>query len=374
MRKLFFLLTLTTYINASEPVSEPIQIRVLLNEYDTTKNPSFKINSKEKGQVDVVLKNNTIFARNKKGPLKKIKSNVLNITSKNPIHINNKQYNGVITLNLKPKEKKLYLINKLGLEDYVYAVLRAESYPTWPNDMQKIQAIVSRGYAVRQMLEQKKRKNKIYDIKRTTHHQRYDGNHEYKHLRKAVTDTKNIILTHNKKPALTMFDACCGGSVPARMHGINAPYLARKKPCRYCKNYQLFKWQRKLPVKEFLNYLYKYKPIASKLSKQKKLSDIKVVKSDDAGIVKKLRLYQGPGKSATITGKNLWMSMSNIIRSQNFIIKKLGNNIMISGRGFGHQIGLCQRGARELVRLGWPIKKILAFYYPNTKPARLKAG
>ena len=73
-----------------------------------------------------------------------------------------------------------------------------------------------------------------------------------------------------------------------------------------------------------------------------------------------------------MTGKEFLQSKNNIIRSQNFSIKREQNKIIVNGKGFGHQIGLCQRGARELVRQKWPFRKILNFYFPGTKLAKLK--
>lgn len=289
----------------------------------------------------------------------------------NMITVNGQQYNGLVAIKLVPKEKKLYLLNKLGLENYVYSVLRAESYQSWPHDMQKIQAIVSRTYAVHQMLVQKKRKNPFpYDIKRSNFHQRYPGNHKYHHLWDAVNQTKGTILTHNDYVVLAMFDACCGGSIPANMTGIDfdkAPYLARKEPCQFCKNYGLYQWKRRLSTKDLLTKL------AAKglVSKKHRITGLKITDRDKAGIVHRIEIQQGKRRT-TITGKDLWASMNNIVRSQNFTLKKVNNTIEINGRGFGHQMGLCQRGARELVRNNWDLRNILSFYYPNTKLAKLR--
>jgi stage II sporulation protein D len=329
-------------------------------------------------RLEIIVKNNAFYARNKSnGALKRIKTDTLLFRSKHPIRVTNREYNGIIILQICPKEKKVYLINRLDLEDYVYSVLLAESYPTWPDEMQQIQAIVSRTYAVHQMLAQKKRKHrKPYDIKRNTFHQRYDGNHNYYHLRRAVNETKGLILTYKNNVVLTMFDACCGGSIPAQMRGPNfkvAPYLARTFPCHYCKNYSLYRWKRKLPVQTFLNYLYRYKPIASKLDpKNKTLFSIVNNKTGKSGIVNTVKIQQTEKKYSFISGKDLWMSMPNIIRSQNFVLTKKNQTIFIQGKGFGHQIGLCQRGARELVRRKWSLKKILTFYYPKTTLAKLR--
>ncbi len=59
------------------------------------------------------------------------------------------------------------------------------------------------------------------------------------------------------------------------------------------------------------------------------------------------------------------------IKSFCFNIKKKSGKIIFNGRGFGHHLGLCQWGAREMVRDGWDYKQILAFYYPSTNFMRL---
>ena len=43
----------------------------------------------------------------------------------------------------------------------------------------------------------------------------------------------------------------------------------------------------------------------------------------------------------------------------------------IEGKGHGHHMGLCQWGAREMVRLGWEYEDILEFYYPDTQLMKL---
>ena len=332
-------------------------------------------------KLTIKIYNNKLYARTGKKPFRKINYDKLHIESENHIvTLNGKHYHGVISFILDKKASKLFLVNKLDLEDYVYSVLLAECYQSWPHEMQKIQAIVSRTYGVYQMLQRKRlqhksKKHKLpYDIKCNTFHQQYKGTHDYHHLREAVIETKNLILTYNNDVIITMFDACCGGSVPALMKGLDfslAPYLARTTPCNFCKNYSLYKWKRTIPVWRFLNRLYQDKKISNKLSRHKKLTGIYVSEKDKAGVAQKITLFQGNHKTI-ISSKDLWMCFANKIRSKNFLIKKENNNIIIKGRGFGHQIGLCQRGARELVNREWPVRKILEFYYPNTTLARIK--
>ena len=372
---------------------QPINIKVLLEEYNSNKKNIFNIESKEKlliktvGNKDnnsenrffyqkqklkIVIRNNNIYMQGANGPLKQIhQKEVLIKPAKGVMTLNNQPYQGIISLKFDQKQNKLFLINRLNLEDYVYSVLFYESYQTWPLEMQKVQAVISRTYAIHQIL-QRKRKQK-YDIKRSNFHQRYNGTHKYHHLRQAVNETKGLILTYKNNVALTMFDACCGGGIPANIEGINfskAPYLARTTPCHYCKNYSLYRWKKEIPIDTFINLINSSKYISPKLNNPGKFSDISILKRDKAGLVRTVQLTFSK-KNILITGKDLWASMNKYIRSQSFHIKKLKNSILINGNGFGHQIGLCQRGARELVRKGWPMKKILNFYYPKTSLARL---
>ncbi len=46
--------------------------------------------------------------------------------------------------------------------------------------------------------------------------------------------------------------------------------------------------------------------------------------------------------------------------------------IPLFGRGYGHQVGLCQAGAVELGRRQWSYRQILAFYYSNVALRRLQ--
>ncbi|MBD3272942.1 SpoIID/LytB domain-containing protein [Candidatus Dependentiae bacterium] len=330
-------------------------------------------------KMDVKIEDNKLkipIKKNNKNNLKIINSNELRIHAKDfSIKLNGTPYQGIIILKIIPKENKLFIINKLQLDDYIYSVLVSEIYQTWPHEMQKVQAVVSRTYAIYHMKVNKNRKKRLpYDIKKSNFHQRYNGFHTYDHLKEAIEETKGLIITHNNKIALAMFDACCGSIIPAKMDNLDfkkAPYLARKKSCKFCKNYSLYKWKRIISIDEFLKRLKENINITSKIVGCGKLLRIFVTKKNAAGIVKQVKLICSK-KNIILSGNQIWDSMKNKILSLNFSINKQGDKIVINGKGFGHQIGLCQRGARELVNRGWDFKNIINFYYPGTNFSKLQ--
>jgi len=368
------------------------KIRVLLDEQNSENKNSFLIKS-DKGIIvrpvptttppiflqdktlKITCKNNNLYLTSNDQRYMTQKKELIIKPVSNRFSFNKKTFKGELRLKIDENQKSLYIINNIDLEDYLYSVLRYESYPSWPKDMQKIQAIASRSYAIHCMKQARNKKNKEpFDIKRSNFHQTYNGTHESKHLKEAVIETKGIILTHDNEPILAMFDACCGGIITANMKNPDfqkAPYLARQERCIFCRHYSLYKWKKEFNVETFMDKLKNNEKLEQKLNALGKIQDIRITERDFAGIVHKIKLI-GNKKSVILSGQDLWENLKEHIKSLSFNIKKTNNKIEINGYGFGHQIGLCQRGARELLRKGWHFKNILRFYYPKTKFARLK--
>jgi stage II sporulation protein D len=51
-------------------------------------------------------------------------------------------------------------------------------------------------------------------------------------------------------------------------------------------------------------------------------------------------------------------------------VSKSAGTAEISGRGFGHGVGLCQHGAQAMAKSGASAKKILDRYYPGASIVR----
>jgi len=254
---------------------------------------------------------------------------------------------------------KFLCINQLDLEDYITAVLRTESWPGWPLEVNKVFAIACRSYVMFKALEAK-RSGRPYHVKNTNEHQTYRGKHELPLLKAAVEQTRGVVLGFEGKPILAMFDCCCGGIIPAHIDNFDfnkVPYLARTYACTYCKQSSLYSWQVSYEQTVFDALLKQYQQDILRLS------DIHVIKKDKAGLVTEVRL-RGPKHTTIIPGKKLY-SLLKEVKSFHFDVCKKSGKIIFTGRGFGHHIGLCQWGARQMVRDGWDYKSILRFYYPG---------
>lgn len=261
-------------------------------------------------------------------------------------------------------DERLVLINVVELEEYVSSVVRWESWPGWPLEVNKVFSIMARTYVVDKMLKSRKKKKKEqaiwYDIGCTNKHQTYKGSHNYDGVMQAVQETKGFIAAYKKKPINAMYDCCCGGIIPAHIEGINfedMPYLARTYPCTYCNDCKLYTWKRSYSLADF------EKMVQKELAHITSVQDISLVKVDRAGKVHEARII-ARNTCSSITGDMLYRVCKDI-KSFCYTVQKSGSQIIFSGKGYGHHLGMCQWGARRMVKEGWDHRGILRFYYPG---------
>lgn len=109
---------------------------------------------------------------------------------------------------------KLVVVNDLPLELYMLGVVPSEMPSKWNPEALKAQAIAARSYAI---ANRGKRASHGYDLKDTPEDQAYGGaSSETAETNRAVSETKGIVVTYNKKIIPAYYSASAGG------HTINS--------------------------------------------------------------------------------------------------------------------------------------------------------
>lgn len=308
-------------------------------------------------QISIQATDTTIIINGKK-KLVRAPLRIDPVTADGVLHFGTRSYQGALLI--IPYKTNTLLINSIELERYVLCVLRSESWPGWPLEVDKALAIACRSYAVAKMLEAQASKLP-YHIKNTNAHQTYHGHHTVGTLRRAVQETEGVILGYQKKPVLAMFDCCCGGLIPALIENVDfskAPYLARTKACTYCASCKIYSWRKTVSKKELTERLQK------KFPQIKKLERIEITRRDAAGTIQRVAIHYGTKNPLIISGKKLYGLLPEA-KSFCFTIDNTKDTFTITGRGYGHHLGLCQWGVRQMVREGWHYEDILQFFYPG---------
>lgn len=350
------------------------QVRVLLNEVDSKDGALWKVSAPQgvivknfkvgerlqfPGIVTVEYRNGAVYVNKRKAASDQIALEPVS----GFLHLNGNDYAGVLLF--VADKKKGYCISQLDIESYIGSVLRCESWPGWPLEVNKAFAIACRSYLVAKIAVATK-KGLPFHIKNTNIHQTYNGVHTSPELLQAVHETKGIILAHNKKPIEAMFDSCCGGVIPAYIAGVDftkAPYLARTEVCHYCKPCKIYNWQAEYPLHDVAQRMRKAG------IKVNSVDSMEITKCDKAGLVTEVMVKDGK-KKYKLNGKQCY-ALFDKVNSFCYTIKNQNKSLVLAGKGYGHHLGICQWGARRMLDYGKTYRDILEFYYPQTEFMKL---
>ena len=337
--------------------SEPWKLTSKQGFFVTDPNEKNKKTKTDVQKLAISIKNGQLLINNKK-----VGTQVLLAPQGETISLNDNRYRGSLLIIVDGATVKL--INCINMEEYVACVLMTESWPGWPLEVNKVFAIACRTYVIA-MVKAAKTSKQLYHVKNTNKHQTYRGEHDTQIFKDAVEQTKGLFLTYNNKPITAMYDACCGGVIPAHMHGVNfkdSPYLARKNACTFCSDAKVFSWEIDYHIDALTSIIQKEVPSI------KRVKDCRVTKKDRAGIVKEVTLKGHTHVS--LTGKKVY-SIVKGVKSFCFNAHKSGSTITFKGHGLGHHMGLCQWGTKGMVDQGYEYPEILEFYYPGTALMRI---
>jgi stage II sporulation protein D len=333
----------------------PIYVKILSG----IKDKNFKVNS---GMgLRVINKNDSkiIYESKKSGlsfdPLK-IKSVYVIESEKNIIYVDNIGYRGKIELH--NVHGKIHVINILNIEEYLYSVVPSEMPSTWNMEALKSQAIASRTYAYFFLL--RNRDKNIYDLDSTTNFQVYKGiSTEAESSIEAVNKTSGIIMTYNNEPIISYFHSTSGGKTSDDRDvwpASNLPYL-KSVECGYGKDSPHYEWTITLSMNEIVFALNKkYKTINH-------ITKISFKRHNDRIVEVTVQHTNG---TITLTGNEFRLLLDpQKLKSTYFTLKKEKDIFFISGKGWGHGIGMCQWGAKGRGENGFKYEEILKHYYKD---------
>ena len=251
-------------------------------------------------------------------------------------------------------------ISEINLEDYIVGVVAAEMPASFDMEALKAQAVAARTYA----MYKKETRNLDYDLVIGVSDQAYQNNKQlldkwglsffnyFLKVRDAVLTTKNEILTYE-------------GEV------INAFYFAMSNG--YTENSELV-FQEDLP---YLNSvpstwedesLNNYEVTSSRSKEEFCTSlgitceqiEIKDIERSNANRVLNITINNQVFEGTTVRQKLG-------LRSTDFEIEIVDNNVQITTKGDGDGVGMSEYGANGMAKDGYTYEEILKYYYQNTE-------
>jgi stage II sporulation protein D len=251
-------------------------------------------------------------------------------------------------------------MNRVDLEEYVKGVVPSEVSSSWHPEMLKAQAVAARTYALYQQMLSATRE---YDVAATVQDQVYRGKQGIDvGILRAVEETRGLVVTYLGAPIYAAFSSTAAGLTEDAMNvwSKEYPYL-KGVECPFDLASPYYQWKSSFKIDTLEQNLRQQGfPVGT-------IATITPLAFSRGGRVAKLRVLHSGGE-LVLRGEELRKAVGyTIIPSTQFAIESIGQDVVLSGFGAGHAVGMCQWGAKELAELGYPFSTILQYYYPGTE-------
>lgn len=271
---------------------------------------------------------------------------------------NGRPYRG--RLDLLSDGKTARVINALGVEPYLRGVLHRETSEGWPTEALKAQSVISRTYA---LLNRGRHVRSGYDLCSRPHCQTYGGVADERSATDAVLRrTRGEVLVDRRGRLVSaVYHSCCGGSTESAENVWERgrqPYL-RAVRCDWCRKSPHSLWRAEVPSAV----------VTARLNAAGyALGDVRaigILSRTASGRVYQFRVYgeRGTRDIHANTFRNL-VDPRRIRSTKIAGVSKSEKGLWrFHGRGWGHGVGLCQWGMKELADQSMSYGQILRIYY-----------
>jgi stage II sporulation protein D len=270
-------------------------------------------------------------------------------------------------IRLSARNGGIRVVEVVPLEEYVAAVLSREAPPSFLPEALAALAVSVRTYT---LLAVASPRDPDYDVVAGVEDQVFEGVENVGPVfRAAAEETRGEVLYYKGGLARTVYHSTCGGMTESAEDawGKDIPYL-RSVVCNDCRESPAWRWEYGMGRAEGVR-------IAIALG---------VRAGDDLGFAVAGRTRTGRASRMRVTSggvaREVKASMFRrtagyaLVKSLWIEIVPAGGGWRITGKGYGHGVGMCQWGANGMAKRGARYREILARYYLETRLASFPGG
>jgi stage II sporulation protein D len=247
----------------------------------------------------------------------------------------------------------LKMINEISLDKYIAGVVEAESGTRSTPEFYKVQAILARTFALTHI---NKHLAEGFSLCDQVHCQAYYGKPKFHEIFNAIEATKGkVVVDENLNLIVAAFHSNSGGQTANSedVWGTRTSYL-RSVNDTFSVRMPNYKWERKMPVDDWLAYL--------KLKHNYPI--------DQPGAKENALNFRQDNRKIFLEASNVKVPLKNVrqdlqLKSTYFNIYNEGDTVVFKGKGYGHSLGMSQEGAMRMTKLGYSYMDVLNFYYRN---------
>lgn len=294
------------------------------------------------------------------------------------------RYRGDLEI-VQTDDNRLAIVDEITFPEYLYGL--GEVPRSWPEETLRAQVIAARSYALYQINHPRPGAQSIgYDICSTDRCQVYRGvaveqGAFGERWVKAVDDTQGMALVHGGEPIQAFYFSTSSGTTRNNNEVFGGPARPYFKPVPGKDDISpMANWTVRVPLSELGPILRRDGLWGSET--------ITSVRRDGARMV-----ISGGGKTQRPTATSFRTALNTeasceypgkypprradgsklpqTVPSIRFDIAVQGSDAVITGRGWGHDVGMSQYGAKALADEGQTAADILAYYYGGLRPQKV---
>lgn len=260
-------------------------------------------------------------------------------------------------------------LDKMTLEEYLYGVLAGEMKNDWPLEALKAQAILARSFVLKFMTE-KESKYGGADISTDIEEaQAYDASSVNDRIRQAVDETKGMVLSANGELPYAWFHAHSGGKTEYAKPGLNWNE-AEPGYTRIADGHEnesaapdAIEWTATFSSDQIIAAARKagYNSINT-------LDSMDIGEKSESGRAVTLMIN---GQQVNAPDFRIAIGSTEMRSTMITELTLSGGQVTMSGKGFGHGVGMSQWGAYALAEGGMRGEEIVLEYFQNVEVVKM---
>ncbi len=272
-----------------------------------------------------------------------------NIKGISPVTKDRDYFGGVSVFSLNGN---LDVVSLVSMHHYLIGVIESESGNHQGTEYYKVQAIISRTYALK---NSSKFRHEGFMMTDLVNCQVYLGKmYRNPKIEQAVKETSNMVLVDDEMDFISAAFYSNSGGQTANSEDVwsrEVPYL-RSVSDPFSKGRSTYYWTKTFDKEDFLKKLSSYYnyPIDDSMA---------VALALNWGQVNRAKYFVDWKYHILLTD----FRKDFKLRSTYFSVAMDDGKVLLKGRGFGHGVGLSQQGAMTMCDMGYSYKDVLHFYY-----------
>jgi stage II sporulation protein D len=310
-------------------------------------------------------------------------------TLETAVRVNGTAYPGIVSVQPRwsSAPNTFDVVMSMGIESYLPGVLTHELFKDWPRQTYEAQSVAARTYAIHER-SRARGENRAFDVEDTEADQVFGGLAQSTKANEATRATRGMVITNNGRLVRAYYSSTCGGRPasaattwpikPDRKFNKDSVLQAKQRE-HACQNATFYRWTVKRSGDDLSQRVRAWgRRTSNDIAQLGRIREVTVKEFNKGGRPDQYIVTDERGGEYQLSAEELReacneavsglapITRENRVHSGDLTVRVWASEVEISGRGWGHAVGMCQWCAKGFADLGWDWRKMIGTFYPES--------